>query len=37
VLSTPREMWLEGFNRLTFAIDEPFLPVAIYKIAVRSE
>jgi hypothetical protein len=36
-LSTPRDVWVNGFNRVSLAIEEPFLPVALYRIVVRSE
>jgi hypothetical protein len=36
-LSTPRDAWIDGFNRVSFAIEDPFLPVAIYRIGIRPE
>jgi hypothetical protein len=36
-MSSPREAWIEGFNRVSFVAEEPFLPLAIHRISVRPE
>lgn len=34
VFSTPREVWIDGFNRISLVTHSPFWPVAIYRIRV---
>jgi hypothetical protein len=36
-MSSPREAWIDGFNRVSFVCEEPFLPLAIHRISIRSE
>jgi hypothetical protein len=36
-ISSPRDAWIDGFNRVSLVSDEPFLPLAIYRIRVRPE
>jgi hypothetical protein len=34
VFSTPRAVWIDGFNRVSLVTANPFWPVAVYRIAV---
>ncbi len=34
VFSVPRDVWIDGFNRVSLVTAEPFWPVAVYRIAV---
>jgi hypothetical protein len=36
-ITSPRDAWIDGFNRVSFVCDQPFLPVAIHRIVIRSE
>jgi hypothetical protein len=36
-LSSPREVWIDGFNRVSFVSEEPFRPLAIHRIRVGPE
>jgi hypothetical protein len=36
-LSSSRDAWIDGFNRVSFVAEEPFLPLAIRRISIRSE
>jgi hypothetical protein len=36
-ITSPREAWIDGFNRVSFVSDEPFVPLAVHRIAVRPE
>jgi hypothetical protein len=36
-ITSPRDAWIDGFNRVSFVVEEPFLPLAIHRIAIRSE
>jgi hypothetical protein len=35
--STTRDAWMDGFNRVSFISDEPALPIAVHRVAIRSE
>ena len=36
-IASPRDVWIDGFNRVALVCEEPFLPLAIHRITVRPE